>query len=121
VLLALGVGYYVVVIASRAWALLHEPRWRDKGLAVGLVLLAVIGVAVLVAEIRFGMATTRLARDLGDLPVIDFDDAKAGVEAAPEDWRGWYRLAEAYRDGRDSARGRHAMRRAIALHRQDSA
>ena len=44
-----------------------------------------------------------------------FDDAAAAAEAAPEDWRAWYRLALAYDAERDTRRGRAAMRRAIAL------
>ena len=78
----------------------------------------------------------RLARELdaeGGLPVdelvrtpsgrIDRDSADAvfarrrtETEAAPEDWRSWFRLAVAYHDARDTPRARKAMQRAIALH-----
>jgi hypothetical protein len=42
---------------------------------------------------------------------------KAQVEAAPDDWRAWYRLGIAYGDARDTVRGRRAIRHAIALER----
>ena len=37
------------------------------------------------------------------------------VEAAPEDWRGWYRLAHAYDLSGDRKRARSSMRHAIEL------
>ena len=37
------------------------------------------------------------------------------VEAAPEDWRGWYRLANAYDLAGDRKRAREAMRHSIQL------
>jgi len=39
------------------------------------------------------------------------------VEAAPEDWRGWYRLGHAYDLAGDRKRARSAMRQAIELAR----
>ena len=63
----------------------------------------------------------RRAPTLGPVAAADPDAAfelrKAEVEAAPDDWRAWYRLAVAYGDARDTARGRRAMRKAIALQR----
>ena len=123
-LLTLLVAYYVFVVGSRAVTLLRDGRLPFRGLGVGLVLLAVVGVLLVVAELRFGAATQRLARitgdDVGDpagVDPADFDAAAAAVEAGPDDWRAWYRLALAYDAGRDPRRGRAAMRRAIALER----
>jgi hypothetical protein len=116
-LLVLALAYYVLVIGSRAVALLRDDRWAFRGLGLGLLLLAVVGVLLVVAEVRFGAATQRLGRAAGDLGEPDFDAAKASCEAAPDDWRAWYRLAVAYDAGRDPRRGRAAMRRAIALER----
>jgi Flp pilus assembly protein TadD len=45
-----------------------------------------------------------------------FETRREEVEAAPEDWQAWFRLALAYDDARDRRRARAAMRRAIALH-----
>jgi hypothetical protein len=117
-LLVLVLAYYVFVIGDRAVRLLRDPRPAFRGLGVGLLLLAVVGVVLVVAEVRFGARSQRLAREAGDLgDPDDFDAAQAAVEAAPEDWRAWYRLAVAYDAGRDPRRGRAALRRAIALER----
>jgi len=89
-----------------------------------------------VFELRFGWQTQTLGRRLaadGRLPDdselprrpsgrVDRDAAdahfeviRAQVEAAPEDWRGWYRLAHAYDLAGDRKRARSAMRHAIEL------
>lgn len=108
--------YYVVVIGDRGVRLLRDDRLAFRGLGLGLLLLGAVGVALVVNEVRFGLRTQRLAAlDPGEAPA--FDDAAAAVEAAPGDWRAWYRLAVAYDVERDPRRGRAAMRRAIALER----
>jgi cytochrome c-type biogenesis protein CcmH/NrfG len=125
-LLVLAVAYYTFVIGSRAVTLLGDRRLAFRGLGVGLLLLALVGVALVAAEVRFGAGSQRLARLRGpDAPPrrtqeeadAAFDSVQAAVEAAPEDWRAWYDLALAYADARDPRRGRAAMRRAIALER----
>jgi hypothetical protein len=125
-LLVLAVAYYTFVIGSRAVTLLRDRRLAFRGLGAGLLLLAVVGIVLVVAEVRFGAASQRLGRLRGtDAPPqrtlaeadAAFDGAQAAVEAAPEDWRAWYDLALAYADARDPRRGRSAMRRAIALER----
>lgn len=118
VLLVAATAYYTVEIGGHALDLLRDDRWAFRGLGVGLLLLDVVGVAVVANEVRFGVATARLAKRAGEVD-DDFDAAAAGVEAAPEDWRAWYRLAMAYDAGRDPRRGRAAMRRALALSRLD--
>jgi hypothetical protein len=101
-----------------------------------------IGTWFLYREIQFGFATERLAKALDDdetpggglrydeidgLPRspggrVDreaadelFAKRKAEAEAAPEDWRCWYRLAAAYYAAKDSSRARTAMRHAVKL------
>jgi hypothetical protein len=128
-LLVVAVAYYTFVIGDRAVLLLRDRRLAFRGIGVGLLLLVVVGVVVVAAEVRFGTAAQRLARasaaDGGAVAdgadAADFDAARAAVEAAPEDWRAWYRLAVAYDAGRDPRRGRAAMRRAIALERRATA
>lgn len=116
--LVLVLAYYVVVVGDRAVRLLRDDRLAFRGLGAGLLLLALVGVLVVMAELRFGAATQRLARQAGDLgDPADFDAVAAQAEASPEDWRAWYRLAVAYDAGRDPRRGRAAMRKAIALER----
>ena len=124
-LLVLVMAYYTVVIGSRGVTMLRDERLAFRGLGAGLLLLALVGIALVVAEVRFGIRTERLARLYGDAPPrrtmaeadAAFEAAKVRVEAAPDDWRAWYDLAAAYRDARDPRRGRAAMRRAIALER----
>ena len=45
-----------------------------------------------------------------------FAARQAEVEAEPESWQAWYRLALAYDDAGDRARARSAVRRAISLY-----
>lgn len=126
VLLVMALAFYLVLIGARGISLLGDHRWIVKGLGTGVLLLPLVGVAIVVAELRFGWATERLARVLGpdssldvapDDPDAAFALRKAQVETVPGDWRAWYRLAIAYGDARDTARGRRTMRRAIAMER----
>lgn len=109
------------------------------GIGVGVLSLVVIGLLLVAGEVRLGSESARLARALeaeGGLPYdppdvtrlpsgrLEKDDAdrlfalrRAEVEAAPEDWRAWWRLAAAYGEARDARRGRRAMRKAVALER----
>lgn len=109
------------------------------GIGIGVLLLVVIGVLLVAGEVRLGSQSARLARALeaeGGLPYdppgvtrlpsgrLEKSDAdrvfelrRAEVEAAPEDWRAWWRLAAAYGEARDARRGRRAMRKAVALER----
>jgi hypothetical protein len=138
VVLAPLLGYYLLVTASRAWTLLRDDRPAFRGMGAGLVLLVLVAAWLVAAEIRFGRQAERVSRaydasvdaDEAPLPLAPsgrpdrdaadaaFDRAKLLVEERPDDWRGWYRLALAYGDARDIARGRRAMRRAIVLHQQ---
>ena len=125
-LLVIVLAFYALLIGARGISLLGDHRWIVKGLGVGVLLLPVVGIAIVVAELRFGQATERLSGlvppdsqdaivELG--PDAAFEIRKAQVEAAPQDWTAWYRLALAYGDARDTARGRRAMRKAIAMQR----
>jgi hypothetical protein len=126
VLLVVVLAFYLVLIGVRGVSLLGDHRWIVKGLGIGVLLLPLVGVAIVVAELRFGRATARLAQLLGDEPAGEAETAdpdqafllrQAQVEAAPGDWRTWYLLAIAYGDARDTARGRRTMRKAIAMER----
>ena len=44
---------------------------------------------------------------------------RAEVEASPQDWRAWFRLADAYGLARDTPRGRQALRTAVRLEREE--
>ena len=126
------VGLYMVV---RAVDLLRTGSLTGALLGVGVLLLVLLGGLLVAGEVRLGAGSARLARLLDDEPAaVDlprtasgrlrpeaaeelFAVRKAAVEAAPDDWRAWWRLAEAYGEARDPGRGRRAMRKAIALER----
>jgi hypothetical protein len=132
-LLLFALAAYFVLIGYRAIYLLYQHSIALKVLGVAVLVLPLVGIWVVIAELRFGAATARLGRQLddegvppdGDLPRtpagrIDRDAADAlferrrvDVEARPDDWRGWYRLAEAYDYAGDRKRAREAMRTAI--------
>jgi hypothetical protein len=121
--------FYFLLIGARGVSLVGDHRWTVKLLGVGVLLLPLVGIAIVIAELRFGRATERLARELGpdpgepapDDPDAAFAVRQAQVEQDPADWQRWYRLALAYGHARDTARGRRTMRRAIAMERAAAA
>jgi len=135
-LLAAAVAVYIVFAGMRAWALASTGEPMLIVFGVSVVVIPVIGIWVLWRELRFGQRSQRLGEDLGaegglpedDLPRMPsgrivkeaadarFAEYEGEVQAAPDDWRCWYRLAIGYDDARDRKRARAAMRRAIALH-----
>jgi hypothetical protein len=127
---------YLVLVGYRGVLLLATGDPLQVVLGVGVLLLPVVGVYAVWRELQFGFATQRLARELDaagrwprdQLPTMPsgrpdraaadalFEVRRREVEAAPDDWQAWFRLALAYDDARDRRRARGAMRRAIALH-----
>jgi hypothetical protein len=135
VLLAV-LGFYLVGLLARSWAVSQDGGPVGWLLAVAIVVIVAVGIGTVAAEIRFGLATQRLGRILdqeGALPEAVPRTAAGGVdraaadqafaryrtevEADPEQWRGWYRLALAYDSAGDRKRGRAAARHAVRLHR----
>ena len=127
---------YFWLLADRAFALIGTGSPAGIALGIGVLLLPIIGVVLVIWELRFGWQTQLLARRLAeedllpddsDLPRrasgrierdaadAHFEVIRAEVEAAPGNWRGWYRLAHAYDLSGDRKRARSAMRRAIEL------
>jgi cytochrome c-type biogenesis protein CcmH/NrfG len=136
VLVAVLVVYFVLT-AQRAWVLLSSGRPELVVFGLAVIALPIVAAVLVGAEVRFGLATQRLGERLaveGGLPVDDlprrpsgrvdrdaadavFARRRAETEAAPEDWRTWFRLGIAYDDAGDRRRAREAMRKAIALSR----
>ncbi|TFB56051.1 hypothetical protein [Cryobacterium tagatosivorans] len=138
VLMALLLLVYLVLVGWQAvkFMLTGEPI----GIVIGaaLIILPVVGVWALARELQFGLGSERLLRRLdaeGELPVdelparpsgrpyrdaadADFPRFREAVEAAPEDWRAWFRLGLAYDASGDRRRARGAIRTAIALERR---
>ena len=138
----------VMVMVSSAMvvtgiSLLTSGDLVQVGVGVGVLLLVVVGVVLVAGEVRLGADSERLARRLADEGGLPYDPVgvtrrasgrldkdvadelfairRAEVEAAPEDWRTWWRLAAAYGEARDPRRGRRAMRKAVALARAEDA
>jgi cytochrome c-type biogenesis protein CcmH/NrfG len=126
---------YFALLGHRGWVLLTSGEPLLVALGAGVLVLPLVGAVLVAAELRFGLATQRLGEQLaaeGGLPADDLprrpsgrvdrdaaDDVfarrRAEAEAAPDDWRSWYRLGIAYDDAGDRRRARDAMRRAITL------
>jgi hypothetical protein len=135
-LLTAALVLYFFLLAGRAIALLKTGTGVGIGLGIGVLLLPIVGAWVAFATIRFGVRTERLAQRLSDegtlpdtseLPRMPsgrvqrdsadawFEQRRAEVEAAPEDWRTWFRLAHGYDIAGDRRRAREAMRKALEL------
>jgi Flp pilus assembly protein TadD len=134
-LLLIALSAYLALIGYRGIYLLGQPAITLKVLGAAVLVFPLVGVWVVVAEVRFGRATARLARVLdaeGEPPDPElprtpsgriaraaadaiFDERRIAVEADPGDWRGWYRLAIAYDLAGDRRRARSAMRQAIEI------
>jgi hypothetical protein len=129
--------FYLALVGWRA--VLFISSGDPVGIVIGLalILLPLVGIWALVREVQFGRNSERLVRLLdeqGALPVEelpirasgrpvradadrDFPKYRAEVDAAPEDWRAWFRLGLAYDAAGDRRRARGAIRTAIALER----
>ncbi len=134
--LCLALLVYFVLLTQTAIALIRTGTPAAVALGIGVLLLPVVGVWVTVSTVRAGVAHQRLARlaaedgmelDVADLPRMPsgrikryaadalFHTVRAEVEADPDNWRRWYRLARAYDYAGDRSRAREAMRKAVAL------
>ena len=138
ILLAVVFVAYAVLIGWRGVLLIKVGTPVSVVLGLAVLVIPFIGAYLVWREIQFGRQTELLARELeaaGGLPVDDLprrpsgrvdraaaDEAfgryKAEAEAAPDDWRVWFRLSTAYDAAGDRKRAREAMRTAIAHHDQ---
>jgi hypothetical protein len=131
---------YLVLLAQRGVALLGTGQPLPVLFGVGVLLLPLLGVWMVVTTWRSGTRIQRLSRrldeegglpDTSDLPRMPsgrvdrkaadawFDARRTELEAHPEDWRRWYRLAYAYDIAGDRKRARETMRRALDLEAAD--
>ena len=134
--LCLALLVYFVTLTRTAVALLGDGTPAAVALGVGVLLLPIVGIWAVVATLRAGFAHQRLARlaaedgmdlDVSALPRTPsgrvqrdaadalFQTVRRDVEANPDDWRRWYRLARAYDYAGDRTRAREAMRKAVVL------
>ena len=131
---------YAVLIGWRGVLLIEVGTPVPVVLGVAVLVIPLVGAYLVWREIQFGRQTEALARELeaaGGLPVDDLprrpsgrvdraaaDEAfgryKAAAEAAPDDWRVWFRLSTAYDAAGDRKRARATMRAAISQHDRTS-
>ena len=136
ILLAVVFAVYAVLLGWRGVLLVGTGDPVAAGLGIAVLVIPVLGAYLVWRELQFGRRTEELARELaasGGLPVDDlprrpsgridraaadaaFGKYRAEAEAAPEDWRVWFRLSTAYDAAGDRRRARAAMRTAIAHH-----
>lgn len=134
--LTAAVVFYLVTLGRRGFALLDSGEPGAVALGVGVLLVPVLVAWAIWRELRFGMATERMARQLADeggLPTEVLERSSRGrpersaadalfaryrqaAEASPQDWRAWFRLAWAYDIAGDRRRARAAMRHAVSLY-----
>ncbi|TCC50021.1 hypothetical protein E0H75_17150 [Kribbella capetownensis] len=136
ILLAAVFVAYAALLGWRGVLLIGTGDPIAVGLGIAVLVIPVLGAFLVWRELQFGRRTEVLARELeaaGGLPVDDlprrpsgridraaadqaFEKYKAEAEAAPGDWRVWFRLATAYDAAGDRKRARATMRTAIAQH-----
>lgn len=134
ILLAVVFVAYAVLIGWRGVLLIKVGTPVSVVLGLAVLVIPFIGAYLVWREIQFGRQTELLAHELeaaDGLPVDDLprrpsgrvdraaaDEAfgryKAEAEAAPDDWRVWFRLSTAYDAAGDRKRAREAMRTAVA-------
>ncbi|MFZ4896016.1 hypothetical protein ACL9RL_16350 [Plantibacter sp. Mn2098] len=130
---------YLVLVGQRAFILMGTGVPVAVVMGVALIVLPIIGAWALWREIQFGVQAERLGSRLdaeGGLPEEEVELTPSGrpsrdaadelfpkyrdaAEAAPEDWRAWYRLGLVYDGAGDRRRARGAIREAIKLAKRD--
>ena len=139
IVMAVLLALYIVLVGQRAILLVGSGDPVGIAMGIALIVLPLIAVWALGRELWFGVRAEQLARRLeaeralpDDIVVVrpsgrvEREDAdavfpayRADVEAKPEDWRAWYRLAMAYDGAGDRRRARGAVRTAIRLESAD--
>ncbi len=130
---------YFVLLGRAGVILMASGRPAAIGLGIGIFVLPIVGLWAMIATLRAGFAHQRLARlareqgmelDVDTLPrrrsgriereAADelFATVSAEVEADPDDWLRWYRLARAYDYAGDRSRARETMKKAVAMQEQ---
>jgi hypothetical protein len=127
--------FYLVVSFQRSLLLLSDANLTAKAIGAAYLVLPIVGAWALIRELMFGARTEQMAKVLeaeGGLPVdelprtpggrivraaadAEFEKYRAEAEAAPDDWRSWFRLSCAYDAAGDRKRARASMRDAVKL------
>lgn len=128
--------FYFAMLTRTAVALIRSGTPAAVALGIGVLILPAVGAWVLFATLWAGLSHQRLARlaaedgmelDVTDLPRLPsgriardaadalFQTTRAELDADPDNWRRWYRLARAYDYAGDRGRARETMRTAVAM------
>ena len=138
IVMAVLLVLYLVLAIQHAFVLLGTDLLLARLEGIALIVLPLIGFWVLVVELLFGVRAARLLRLMTELDALPVDELphrpsgrpdreaadrefpryQAEVEADPDDWTRWYRLALAYDASGDRRRARWATRRAIRVERR---
>ncbi|MGV0733354.1 hypothetical protein ABQE84_14785 [Mycolicibacter sinensis] len=134
--MCLALLMYLVFLGRTAVLLIASGSAPAIGMGLALLIMPFIGLWAMIATLRDGFTHQRLSRliaadgmelDAGALPRrpsgrIERDAADAlfrtvrdELDAEPDDWRRWYRLARAYEFAGDRRRAREAMKTAVRL------
>ncbi len=135
-LMCVALLVYFVLLGRTGVVLIGTGKPSGIALGIGVLLLPIVGLWAMVATLRAGFAHQRLAAlatedgmelDVSELPRtpggrIDrdaadtlFNTVRTELEADPDNWQRWYRLARAYDYAGDRARARETMRKAVAM------
>ena len=125
---------YIIMAFNQAARFLSVDEPIAKIMGVAILVIPAFAVWILIREVLFGLRTERMGKLLAergelpeDLPRLpsgrivreaadaDFPNHQRDVEAHPESWESWYRLALAYEASRDKKRARAAMRKSIGF------
>lgn len=137
VLVTALLAVYVGLVVVRAVQLIGTGRGVGVAIGVAMLVLPLLVIGLVVREWLLAVDVEKMAGTLageGGLPADDlprspggrvdrevarvrFGPAREEVEAAPGDWRAWYRLAFAYDAAGDRKAARAALRMASRTHR----
>lgn len=141
-LMCVALAVYFVLLGRTGLTLIGAGTPVAVALGIGVLILPVVGAWAMVATLRAGFAHQRLAGlaveagmelDVSDLPRTPsgriqraaadalFDAVRAELEADPDNWLRWYRLARAYDYAGDRGRARETMRKAVAMQAEQKA
>ncbi|GAA1498471.1 tetratricopeptide repeat protein [Paeniglutamicibacter kerguelensis] len=132
--------FYLVAAFGSAARFITAAEPLAKVIGVAALVIPLVGVWILIREVLFGSRTQTMAGILeseGLLPednlprtpsgrIVkaaadeDFVQYKEEVEANPESWKSWHRLALAYDAAGDRKRARESMRTAIGFYLADT-
>lgn len=123
---------YLGMTFNQAYRFLMTGELIAQIMGVAILVIPALGVWILIREVLFGLRTQKMGNELAetgqlpeDLPRMpsgrfvreaadaDFPIHQADVEANPESWESWYRLALAYDACGDRRRARTSMRTSI--------